>query len=135
MALTDVVNTAIVNITSTEQSTSAVDINRGTNLQYNSNMGQFTTYTNLGVGLNVIPLPFPNPAVQVFIKNLDATKTITVGWTTSGAAAVTPVIVLNPGEFIMFWQNPTGGAGGTGIVALNLTPSAVPCLVELFLGS
>jgi hypothetical protein len=132
MATTDVTNTLIANITSTEQSSSNIPINRSNgNPQFNANVGQFTTYFALGAGANVITLPF-SPVTQVYIKNIDPVKTITVNWTPNGGAPAN-IKVLNIGDQIISWDNPAG-AITPGITSLTLTPSAAGCLVEYFLG-
>jgi hypothetical protein len=132
MATTDVTNTLTATITSTEQSTSNVPINRGTgNPSYPANVGVFATYLALTSGTNVINLPI-SPCYQVYIKNLDLTKTIEVTWTPNSGTNVVVENSLYPGDLIILWQNPTGTAGG--ITALTLTPSVSGALCEYFLG-
>lgn len=132
MATTDVTNALVANITSTEQSTSNIPINRSTgNPSTNANVGVFNTYLALAGGANAIALPF-SPCTQLYIRNLDTAKTIQVNWTQNGGGAVN-VLVLNPGDQIIFWSTP-GGATTPGITALSLTPSAAGALVEYFLG-
>jgi hypothetical protein len=131
MPTTDVTNTLIANITSTEQSTSNVDINRGTgNPAFSASAGQFTTYLALNPGLNSFVLPV-TPAAQVYIKNIDPIKTVVVNWTSVGSVGSATILNLTPGDQIIFWCSPTGASG---ITALTMTPSAAGCLVEYFLG-
>ncbi|SRR6266481_5080008 len=132
MASTDVTNTLQANITSTEQSSSNVPINRGTGSpSFAAGVGQFTTYFLLPGGQSSIPLPF-SPVTQLYIKNLDVAHSILVVWTQNSGAAQ-PVIELNPGDQIMFWCNPSGPFI-PGITALWMTPNAGTALVEFFLG-
>jgi len=127
-----VTNTLIANITSTEDSTGNVPINRGTgNPAFDSSVAEGVLYVALAGGANVIALPF-SPCTQLYIRNNDGTKPIQVNWTQNGGAAVN-VIVLNPGDQIIFWSNPAG-ATTPGITALSMTPSAAGALVEYFLG-
>lgn len=127
-------NTLIANITATEDSSNSVDINRAIGTQYDAFASAFVTYYALFAGANPIAFPaFPRSVVtQVYIKNLDAAKTIQVTWTQNGGASVN-VVVLNPGDLILLWANPAG-ATTPGISGLSLQPSAVGCLVEWFLG-
>jgi hypothetical protein len=134
MPTTDVTNALIANISSTEQSTSNVDINRSTgNPAFSSNVGQFTTYQNLPTGTNVVPLPTATgvPATQVYVKNIDAAATCTVKWTPNGGASEN-IILLYPGDQIILWQNPSGSTAG--ITAFAIVVTASTCLVEYFLG-
>lgn len=129
---TDVTNTLIANITSTEQSTGNVDINRSVgNPSFSSAVGSFTTYFSLAAGANVIPLPL-SPCTQVYIRNLDNTKTVAVSWTPNGGA-LEPICVLNPGGVLLLWDNPAGPTT-PGITSVSMTPSAATCLVEYFFG-
>lgn len=132
MPTTDVTNTLVANISSIEQSTSNVPINRSTgNPAYASNLGLFTTYQALAAGVNNIPLPI-SPCTQIYIRNIDTTKNIVVNWTPLSTTVAVNVIRLaaNGGQIIL-WLDP---AGAEGITALSLTPSAAGCLVEYFLG-
>jgi hypothetical protein len=132
MATTDVTNTLIANISSTEQSSSAVDINRSTNNPaFPCNVGQFTTYFSLAAGVNNIPLPF-NPCTQLYIRNIDPSKSVVVTWTNNNGGS-SAIITLNIGDQIICWCSPAG-AINPGITALSMTPSAAGCLVEYFLG-
>lgn len=127
----NITNTLLATITATEDSTQNVPINRGTgNPAYDSSVAEGILYIALLGGANVIPLPI-SPTCQVYIKNNDSTKTVTVNWTPNGGVAGN-VVLLNPGEQIILWTKP----GGTtpGITALSLTPSAAGALVEYFLG-
>ncbi len=132
MPTTDVTNTLVANFTSTEQSSSSVNINRSNgNPGFNANVGQFTTYFLLPGGQSSIPLPF-SPVTQLYIKNLDQAHSILIVWTMNTGAAH-PVIELNPGDQIMFWCSPAG-AMTPGITELFMTPNSGTALVEFFLG-
>lgn len=131
MPTTDVTNTLIATIVSTEQSSGNIPINRGTgNPSFNVNVGQFTTYFALADGANNIALPF-TPITQLYIKNIDATNYIKVSWTPGGGVSGT-VLSLNPGDQILFWGNPAGIT--PGIAALILTTTVAGVLCEYFLG-
>ena len=126
-------NLLVANITSTEDSTSAVVVNRSTgNPAFDSSVSQMTEYFILAGGANVIPLPI-SPACQIYIKNNDAAKSIQVTWTQNGGGSVS-IIQLNPGDQISFWTSPTGAPAPIGITALSLTPSVAGALVEFFIG-
>lgn len=119
-------------ITSTEDSTQNVPINRGTgNPAYDSTVGEFTFYYTLAAGANVIALPILH-VTQLYIKNNDPSKTIQVTWTPNGGASAS-IINLNPGDIIMLWANPAG-ATSPGITNLTLTSVAGGALVEFFFG-
>ena len=135
MPTTDVTNTLTATITSQEQSTSNIPINRSTgNPAFNANVGSFITYLALAGGAQPLALPSAiNPTTQVYLRNIDPTKTLTVAWTPNGGA-LNNVIVLNPGDQIIFWCNP-GGVTTPGVTAITLTPSAAGCLIEYFLGA
>jgi hypothetical protein len=96
---------------------------------YNANVGQFQVL-NLGSGANVITLP-ASPVLQLYVKNLHATNTVTLIWTPQGGASVT-VQVLGPGGVALFWQTAT--AVTYGITALTLTASGANTPVEMFAG-
>lgn len=128
MATTDVTNTLVANVSSTEQSTSNVPINRGTgNPAYACNVGVFATYVQLGGSTNIV-LPITT-VTQLYIKNIDPTLSCIVNWTPKNASNAT-ILELNPGDQIIFWSNP-GGATSPGITSLTLTGTG---LVEYFLG-
>jgi hypothetical protein len=132
MPTTDVTNTLVANISSTEQSSSNVPINRSNgNPAFAANVGSFTTYFALIAGENELPIPF-TPCTQVYVKNLDVTKYVTVKWTPNNFAKVI-TLVLNPGDQMALWCNPAG-AQTPGITEISLTPSAAGALVEYFLG-
>lgn len=131
MPITDVTNTLIANISSTEQVTSNVDINRSTGSPaFNSSVAQFVTYASIPALATGIPLPIAK-TVQVYIRNIDPTNSVTVTWTpTPGVTA--SIITLYPGDQIILWQNTTGVSAG--ISALSVLASANFCLIEYFLG-
>jgi hypothetical protein len=132
MPTTDVTNALTATITSTEQSTSNVPINRGTgNPSFNCDFANFFTYLALNNGSNTISMP-QIPACQVYVRNLDPAKTVSVSWTPNGGS-LDSIIVLNPGDMILFWCNPAGTTT-PGITAMNLNASAAGCLVEYFIG-
>jgi hypothetical protein len=131
MATTDVTNQLVANVSSTEQSTSNVDINRSTgNPAFASNVGQFTTYKKLSAGGNTIPLPI-SPITEVYIKNIDPVATLTVTWTPNTGGSDVTITVLYPGDQIILWQAPGGATAG--ITTLEIAASAAG-FVEYFLG-
>lgn len=126
----NVTNTLAAVITSTEDTTGNVPINRGTgNPAFDSVSGDFRTYLSITGAL--VLTPNPNPARQVYIRNLDATNDLTIAWVPSGGVNNT-VILLKPGEQIMFWGDPSKAGGG--VTQITITPSATPCLLEYFIG-
>lgn len=132
MPTTDVTNTLVANISSTEQSTSNVPINRSTgNPSFASNSGSFVTYVALAAGVNVPFFPF-SPITQVYVRNIDAAKSLSMSWVPNGGAAAV-VIELNPGDQIILWSNPAGPVA-PGITSISFTPSTSGCLIEYFFG-
>lgn len=128
----NITNQLIANILSTDDASGIVPINFGNgNIGFDSNVVVYERYFSLGAGANVITLP-TSPCTQVYIKNIDPVKTITVKWTPNGGAA-NNVVVLNIGAHIILWDNPVGGTT-PGITSLTMTPSAAACLVEFLLG-
>jgi hypothetical protein len=129
--MANVTNTLTAVITTEEDTTGNVPINRGTgNPAQDVSVGQFTTYQLLPIGSTSIILPIL-PTAQVYIKNIDATSGIIVHWVVNGIAGVQLVAVLAPGDQLILWADPTRVNGG--ITALSLDVS-VACLVEYFLG-
>lgn len=135
MPTTDVTNTLVANISSAEQSTSNVDINRSTgNPSFACNVGQFTSYLALGIGVTYtvqLPLNVLTAVTQVYVKNVDPTNSFTLKWTPNGGAS-TNIIVLNAGDQIILWCNP-GGSTTPGITDLKFVTGAI-CLIEYFVG-
>jgi hypothetical protein len=132
MPTTDVTNTLVANISSTEQSTSNVDINRSVgNPSWASNVAQFTTYLALALGNNSFNLPIAT-VYHLYIKNVDPAANINVSWAQSGGINGS-IIKLFPGDVIILWQNPANALGGI-ITSLSLNASAAGALVEFFLG-
>lgn len=130
MALTDVTNTLTATITSTEQTTSQVPINRSTgNPSFNSNVGEIIMYRQLSAGANPLSLA-ANPCFQFYVRDTDPALTVVVSWTPIGQANAT-VLTLYPGDQILFWQNP--GGTNAGVSAITLTATA-PTLCEFFIG-
>lgn len=129
-----VTNTLTAFITSTEDTTGNVTINRGNgNPAVDSTLGQYTQqFKCLGIGVDT-PVPFPTPGVeidQLYIKNNDAAAIITVKWVpTSGALAT--IIKLTPGSMIMVWETTSGQGMGAVTVASTIAGS----FCELFIGA
>ncbi len=134
----NVTNTLIANITSGEQSSGNVDINRGTgNPAFNTDLGQFTTYRALGVGRNNIQIPMTGvtpTATQVYIKNVDPAISYDVFWRGSNAGLLSlSILTLNPGDQIMFWCDPDGPTT-PGITQLQIENPTDGALIEYFIG-
>lgn len=98
-------------------------------VSYTGVVGGFSV-ANLGSGANVISLP-TSPILQLYVRNLHATNTVTVTMTPQGGASAV-VQVLGPGATFSFWQTAT--ASTYGITALTLTASGANTPVEYFLG-
>lgn len=125
-------NTLAATITAQDDATQNVPINFGTgNPTFDSTVAELTRYYALPGGTNALSLP-KSPATQVYIKNIDAAKTVTVAWTPNGGAS-NNIILLNPGDQIILWCNPAG-ATTPGITAISFTPSVAGCLIEFFFG-
>lgn len=128
--MANITNSLLATITATEDSTGNVILNRNTgNPGMDSSVAQGMEYLTLAGATNVT-LPIAQ-TMQVYIRNIDPTKSITVNWTPQGGAAAN-TCVLYPGDQIILWQKP--GGTSAGISALTLTPSAAGALVEYFLG-
>lgn len=136
----NVTNSLIANITTSEDSSSNVPINRGLgNPSYDCNFGQFTTYRALAPGATTIATTPSTVAVncaQFYFKNIDSNGPLAIQWQTTGTGGITgtPVINLYGGDMILFWCKP--GSALTGIInnvqVTNL--AAVNVLCEYFLG-
>jgi len=127
-----ITNTLVANITSQEDSSQNVIVNRGTgNPNFDSVLAQMTEYYVLANGANVIPLPAAT-CFQLYIRNNDAALLITPSITPKGGvAAIYPQ--LYPGDQMFIWQSNTGA--NAGFTALTLTASAANTLVEFFIGA
>jgi hypothetical protein len=132
MPTTDVTNTLTATITSSEQSTGNVDINRSLgNLAFASDYGQFSTYVPLIAGANVITIPSGN-CTQVYVKNIDPTILVTVHLTATATAGTTTSAPIYPGGVWLTWGDP--GVGTTpGYNVFSLTSSGIG-VVEVFIG-
>src|SRR5690242_13979175 len=112
----NVTNTLTAQITTTEDSTLNVPINRGTgNPAFDSTLGQLSEYLSLANGANVITLP-KSVVYQVYIRNIDAAKSINITWTPHGGIS-NMFIVLNPGDQLILWCDPSkdGAPGSSGV--------------------
>lgn len=131
---TQVTNTLTAIVTTQEDITGSVPINRGTgNPAFDCNVGAFTTYQQLAAGNTDLQLPKAT-VYQVYIKNLDSTNTVTVQWTISGGAQLS-VCNLTPGDQIIMWCNPAIGSAGAGVSAIRLIAQGGTALVEYFIGA
>jgi hypothetical protein len=90
--------------------------------------GQYTQALNVGVGSTVLSLPV-SPTVNVYIKNLHATQTVTITATPNGGGGAI-IGTLGPGELFLWW----GIAQARGFTAISLTASGANTPVEMFLG-
>lgn len=126
-----ITNTLVANITSQEDSTQNVIINRGTgNPNFDSVFAQMTEYKVLASGPNLIGLP-TSPCFQLYIRNNDAVLLVTPVVTPVGGTAAT-LPQLYPGDQLIIWQANTGANAGYN--ALSLNASGAGCLVEYFIG-
>lgn len=127
----NVTNTLTAVVTTQEDTTGNVPINRGTgNPALDVTSGEFTTYKKLASGDNIIQLPI-SPVCQVYVKNLDPTLVITVKGTLNGGASQ-PIAKLNPGDQVIVWNSSTGTTPGYTDITLNA--SGANALCEFFLG-
>jgi hypothetical protein len=129
----NITNTLTATITSTEDSTGNVPINRGLgNLAFDANSAVLQQFPKLASGDNTIDIP-NGKAFQVYVKNNDPSLQIIVKYTpTGGTQQVSPS--LGPGEIFLIWQINTNAAASAGITALVLNASGANALYELFLG-
>jgi hypothetical protein len=109
-------NAVNVNISTTEDSSGAIDITRNISQSYDSNLAQLVSYAFANVALISL---MPSLAVgsgfvafQVYIKNNDANNQLAVVLTPLNGVAAN-VVYLNPQDFILIWQK-TGGAVNGG---------------------
>lgn len=128
----NVTNTLVANITTQEDLTGNVPVNRGTgNPALDCSVGEFVTYKLLPVGTTVLQLPI-SPCCQVYIKNLDASNPITIIWLPNGSVIGVSVIALNPGDQLILWCDPTKPA--PGVTSISIGPTGGTALIEYFLG-
>jgi hypothetical protein len=87
--------------------------------------------TNQGsIGTSPVSLALPvSPVTFGYIKNLHATQTLSVSWTPNGGSS-NPVVVLEPGSYVIF-----GGtvAATAGVTAISLTGSGASTIYESIL--
>lgn len=127
----NVTNTLTAVITTQEDTTGSVPINRGTgNPALDVTVGEFVTYKLLATGSTDLQLPI-SPICQVYIKNLDTANTVNVTWTVNGGTAQAAAR-LNPSDQLVLWCDPTKPNPGVTDIALGVSASS--CLVEYFLG-
>lgn len=126
-----VTNTLTSVITTSEDSTGVVPINRGNgNPAYDANCAEFTTYKNL-TGTLILQLP-ATPIHQLYVKNIDPAGFMTVTWFPNGGANVL-VAILGPGDLINLWSDPNNDSG-LNEVTLDLKAGTDNCLCEFFIG-
>ena len=126
----NVTNTLIANITSTEDSTGAVDINRGTGAPaFDSSLADFATYRNLN---DILTPTLPAAIIfQVYVRNLDAVTPLVVSWTPQGGSSAI-ITNLSPGDQVILWQKPGGVNAGVSSISFQTGGS---CNFEYFLGA
>ena len=87
-------------------------------------------YENLLIGTSATTITLPiSPTVNVYIKNLHATQTLTITATPNGQSSVV-LDILGSGEVYLRW----GTASARGLTALSLAASAASTNIEMFLG-
>lgn len=130
--MSNVTNTLTAIITTQEDTTGSVPINRGTgNPAFDCTVGEFVTYKILlAAGTFNVQLP-QAVTCQVYIKNLDTANSIQINWTPNNGAPAA-VIALNPGEQLILWADPSKAT--PGITALSFVTAAPNVLCEYFLG-
>lgn len=128
-----VTNTLIANITSEEDSTSNVPINRSNgNPNFDATFADFSTYVKMGASPFQLPVnAYGAPCTQFYLKNLDPTIMITLSWTPQGQALVR-VLDLYPGDSIVFWENPANDTAG--ITSAQISFASGSPLIEYFIG-
>ena len=123
--MANITNTAIINITATEDTSQNVIVNRTVpNLNFDSNVADGVIYASLANGANILTLPTVD-CYQFYLRNNDP------------ALLITPQVdgqslpQLYPGEVCLIWKKVTGGAP---ITAITLTASGANALCEYFIG-
>lgn len=125
--MANITNTAIINITATEDTTQNVIINRSVpNLNFDSNLASGVIYASLLNGANAIALPAAT-CYQLYVRNNDPALFVTV------STNVGVIAQLKPGEVCLLWQKATG-TPGVGFTTVGLNASGAGCLVEYFIG-
>lgn len=121
-------NTALINITATEDTTQNVIVNRTVpNLNFDSNSSTGVMYASLANGANAIPLPAAT-CYQLYVRNNDPANTIIV------STNVGIIGTLKPGEVCLLWQKATG-TPGVGFTSVGMNASGANTLVEYFIGA
>ena len=121
----------LATILGTDDATQNVPINFGTgNPAFDCTAVVYEPYLALANGANNIVLPI-SPTTIIWIKNIDAAKTIVVVQTPNGGVLSTEC-TLNSGEQYCLFANPASGTT-PGITTLTLTASAAGALVTYLL--
>lgn len=125
-------NQLIINIVSTEISTSNIIVNRGIALNPTANLGDYRGYLNIPTGITAVV--FGVPAVyQCYVRNIGPANSVSVGFTPQGGvAAIGPTLKPN-GIFIPCWE--TNGDTTDGITQINFNVAAGPVNIEVFIGA
>lgn len=129
-----VTNTLTAIITSTEDSTGNVFVNRGNgNPAVDSTTGLYVQQFKTGGAAvdTAIPYPVGQEIDQLYIKNNDPAAVITVKWTASGGGGVIKPVELQPGGMIMFWEPTTS----KGVLSVTVASSVGSTFVEIFVGT
>ena len=128
-----VTNTLTAIITSTEDTTGNVFVNRGTgNPTVDSTTGLYVQqFVTAGAAVDTaIPYPVGLAIDQLYIKNNDNVAVLTVKWTPAGGG-VTTIKTIKPGGQLIFWESVTGA----GVSSVTIASSVGATFVELFVGS
>lgn len=130
-------NALIVNISSQEDTTANVYINRALTSSFDSSSGEFITYLKLpNAGNNTIAFPTGVVVSQLYIKNIDPAVTMQLQLTPAWAGAATPATntcpYLYPGDAFIYWTKP--GNANNGYSGLVINCNVINGLVEYFIG-
>lgn len=129
-------NALIVNISSQEDTTANVYINRALTSSFDSTSGDFFTYFKLpNAGNNIINMPPASIIAQLYIKNVDPAATMQLILTPAFAGGTIPALTaapyLYPGDVFVYWTKP--GNANNGYIALTINTQA-NAVVEYFIG-
>jgi hypothetical protein len=136
MAL-QVTNTLTATITSTEDSTGNVAINRGNgNPAVDAVVGLYIEqFKTLGAGFDTkIPSISGLDTAeidQLYIKNNDANAIITVKWSPVAHGGQILALDLQPGSQLLLWETTTG----RGVASVTVASSVGGTFCEIFIGS
>jgi hypothetical protein len=131
--MANITNTLVANVTSTEDSTGNVIINRST--------GQ-PAFDSTSASINEYIITSATPLIiqtlltwiyQLYIRNIDTANNINVAWTPQSTLIAAEIVQLGPGDQLISWCNPSG-SGNNGIRSVTMSCASTTAKVEYFIG-